>query len=37
MAGFIPTPGWGGEQAVMFRQPATLAVVTVMIADATWL
>jgi hypothetical protein len=29
-------PGRGGEQA-MLRQPATLAVVTVMMAEATWL
>jgi hypothetical protein len=27
----------GGEQTVMCLQPATLAVVTVMIAEATWL
>jgi hypothetical protein len=30
-------PGRGGEATAMFRQPATLAVVTVMIAEATWL
>jgi hypothetical protein len=37
MAGLMPTPGRGGEQAVMCSQPATLAVVTVMIALAIWL
>jgi hypothetical protein len=33
----IPTSGRGGEHTVMCLQPATLAVVTVMIAEATWL
>ena len=30
----LPTPGRGGEQATMLLQPATLAVVTVMMALA---
>ena len=37
VAGAMPTPGRGGEQAMMFSQPATFAVVTVMIALAMWL
>ena len=37
IAGGIPIPGRGGEQAVMCGTPATLAVVMVMIALATWL
>jgi hypothetical protein len=37
MAGGMPTPGRGGAQAATCGTPATLAVVIVMIADATWL
>ena len=37
MAGLMPVPGRGGEQAVTVSTPATLAVVTVMIAEAIWL
>ncbi len=37
MAGAIPMSGRGGEQAVMWPQPATLAVVTVISAEAMWL
>jgi hypothetical protein len=33
----MPMPGRGGEQAAICGTPATLAVVIVMIALATWL
>ena len=35
MAGEMPTPGRGGEQAAIWPTPATFAVVIVMMADAT--
>ena len=35
MAGFMPISALGGEQALILVQPATFAVVTVIIADAT--
>ena len=36
IAGFTPSPGLGGEQAITWDTPATFAVVTDMIAEATW-
>ena len=36
MAGFMPASLWAGEVATILGTPATLAVHTLMMADAAW-